>query len=64
MSPKEKAKELVTKMYVNQWRSNTMEYKTAKQCALIAQQNLLQKLKELNIKDSFEEQVLLEINVL
>jgi hypothetical protein len=64
MSPKEKAEELVNKMYVNQWRSNIMEYKTAKQCALIAQQNLLQKLKELNIKDSFEEQVLLEINVL
>ena len=36
MSPKEKAEELVTKMYVNQWRSNTMDYKTAKQCALIA----------------------------
>jgi hypothetical protein len=36
MSPKEKAEELVTKMYVNQWRNNTMEYKTAKQCALIA----------------------------
>jgi hypothetical protein len=36
MDAKEKAKELVTKMYVNQWRNNTMEYKTAKQCALIA----------------------------
>lgn len=36
MTPKEKAEELVTKMYVNQWRNNTMEYKTAKQCALIA----------------------------
>ena len=36
MSPKEKAEELVTKMYVHQWRNNTMEYKTAKQCALIA----------------------------
>jgi len=36
----------------------------AKQCALIAQTILLQKLDELNIEDSFEEQVLFEINVL
>jgi hypothetical protein len=41
MSPKEKAEELVTKMYVHQWRNNTMEYKTAKQCALIAVDEIL-----------------------
>ena len=41
MDAKEKAKELVTKMYVNQWRNNTMEYKTAKQCALIAVEEIL-----------------------
>ena len=41
MDAKEKAKELVTKMYVNQWRNNTMEYKTAKQCALIAVDNII-----------------------
>jgi uncharacterized membrane protein len=41
MSPKEKAEELVNKMYVNQWRSNTMDYKTAKQCALIAVDEIL-----------------------
>ena len=36
----------------------------AKQCALIAQKNLLNKLKELNIVDEFEEEVLFEINAL
>ena len=48
MSPKEKAEELVTKMYVNQWRNNTMEYKTAKQCALIVVDEMIKELNELS----------------
>jgi hypothetical protein len=36
MTPKEKAKELVDKMYQHQWRKDTIEFRNAKQCALIA----------------------------
>ena len=46
MSPKEKAEELVTKMYVNQWRNNTMEYKTAKQYALIAVNEIIKAMRK------------------
>ncbi len=62
MTSKEKAKELVEKY------DETLTYieskSKAKQCALIAQKNLLNKLKELNIVDEFEEEVLFEINAL
>ena len=60
--PHEKAKELIDK-YLNADYTD-VNINGAKQCALIAQQNLLQKLKELNIKDSFEEQVKEEIEKL
>jgi hypothetical protein len=63
MSPKEKAKELYD-LYRPKFFGNTAYKSLSKQCALIAQQNLLQKLKELNIKDSFEEQVKEEIEKL
>jgi hypothetical protein len=33
---KKKAKELFDKMYQYQWRSDTIEFRNAKQCALIA----------------------------
>lgn len=36
MTPKEKAIELVDKMYQHQWRKDTIEFRNAKQCALIA----------------------------
>ncbi len=36
MTPREKAKELVDKMYQHQWRKDTIEFRNAKQCALIA----------------------------
>jgi hypothetical protein len=62
MTPKEKAEQLVDKMYTC-YQGHIDKY-TAKQCALVAQTTLLQKLKDLNIEDSFEEQVLFEINVL
>ena len=66
LTPKEKAKEIFGKMY---FADDLMDnypicFKTAKQCALIAQKNLLNKLKELNIVDEFEEEVLFEINAL
>jgi LPS O-antigen subunit length determinant protein (WzzB/FepE family) len=62
---KKKANELVDKYieYVEAYSSEG-QIENAKICALIAQKNLLQKLKDLNIKDYFEEQVLFEINVL
>lgn len=58
MTPKDKSIELVNK-YLQIYDGRV---KQAKQCSLIAQQNLLQKLKDLDIKDSFEEEVLFEIN--
>jgi hypothetical protein len=36
MNLKEKAIELVNKMYQHQWRKDTIEFRNAKQCALIA----------------------------
>jgi hypothetical protein len=44
-SPEEKAKELVDKMYQYQWRKDTIEFRNAKQCALIAVEEILE-LKE------------------
>jgi hypothetical protein len=70
MTSKEKAEELVDKMYFSRRYKDEENYIPkqafiyAKQCALIAQKNLLEKLKSLNITDEFEENVLLEINVL
>jgi hypothetical protein len=62
LSPKEKAEELFDKysVYTSGWNYDEL----AKQCALIAQKNLLDKLKSLNIKDEYEENVLSEIIVL
>ena len=67
ISPQEKAKELVDKFYNVDIISADMMSSCnidSKQCALIAQKNLLNKLKELNIVDEFEEEVLFEINAL
>ena len=63
LTPKEKAIELTEKMAIYHW-TDVCNYEEAKQCALIAQKNLLNKLKELNIVDEFEEEVLFEINAL
>ena len=71
LTPKEKAKELVNK-YIPHIAGEDRYISTlgiydkhiSKQCALIAQKNLLNKLKELNIVDEFEEEVLFEINAL
>jgi hypothetical protein len=63
MTPKEKAEELVTKMYVNQWRNNTMEYKTAKQCALIAVDEILSAIG-FSINDEYWQEVKQEIEKL
>ena len=41
MTPKEKAEELVDKMYQHQWRKDTVEFRNAKQCALIAVDEIL-----------------------
>ena len=41
MKTKEKAKELVDKMYQHQWRKDTVEFRNAKQCALIAVNEIL-----------------------
>jgi hypothetical protein len=62
LSPKEKAKELVEKF--SDLEDGEMYIGKVKKCALIAQKNLLNKLKELNIVDEFEEEVLFEINAL
>ena len=62
LTPKEKAKELIEKF--SDLEDREMYIVKAKQCALIAQKNLLNKLKELNIVDEFEEEVLFEINAL
>jgi hypothetical protein len=67
MTPKEKAQELVSKFKELPQEGTLMFYlafEISKQCALIAQKNLLEKLQSLNITDEFEENVLLEINVL
>ena len=71
ISPQEKAKELVNKYIphiagADRYNSTLGIYDKhiSKQCALIAQKNLLNKLKELNIVDEFEEEVLFEINAL
>jgi len=65
-SPKEKAKELIEKYDCINFEISAYKnwVEAAKQCALIAQQNLLDKLKSLNIKDEYEENVLSEINEL
>ena len=66
LTPKEKAKELFSK-YQNIYLTKDsmgIDDELAKQCALIAQKNLLNKLKELNIVDEFEEELLFEINAL
>ena len=62
MTPQEKSEQLVTRYLLATPIGFHIE--DAKKCAIIAQKNLIQKLKELNIEDSFEEQVLFEINVL
>ena len=62
MTPKAKAEELVEKF--SDLEDGEMYIGKAKQCALIAQKNLLNKLKELNIVDEFEKEVLFEINAL
>jgi hypothetical protein len=62
MEAKEKAEKLVLKFL--RIENNTPEWfntHIAKQCAMIAQIILLEKLKDLNIEDSFEEQVLFEL---
>ena len=69
LTPEQKAKELVNKFkYYTRAFNETNGWEdcsyNAKQCALIAQKNLLEKLQSLNITDEFEENVLLEINVL
>ena len=65
MIPKEQAKELVGKYnLLVPIEFGGMDKNLAIQCALIAQKNLLNKLKELNIVDEFEEEVLFEINAL
>ena len=66
LTPKEKAKELFSKyqnIYITE-DSMGIDDELSKECALIAQKNLLNKLKELNIVDEFEEEVLFEINAL
>jgi len=61
----EKAEELVLKyLRINNNTKEWFNIHIAKQCAIIAQKNLLDKLASLNIKDEFEEAVLFEINVL
>lgn len=66
LTPKEKAEELFEKYndYLQQEMQCIVYVNQSKQCALIAQKNLLNKLKELNIVDEFEEEVLFEINAL
>ena len=41
MTPKEKAKQLVDRMYQHQWRKDTIKFRNAKQCALIAVNEIL-----------------------
>ena len=69
MTPKEKAKELYILFskhakYWDCYNDSPLEIDHTKQCVLIVQKNLLNKLKELNIVDEFEEEVLFEINAL
>ena len=69
LTPKEKAKELYDSFskhakYWDCYNDSPLEINHTKQCALIVQKNLLNKLKELNIVDEFEEEVLFEINAL
>ena len=69
LTPKEKAKELYTLFskhtkYWDCYNDSPLEIDHTKQCVLIVQKNLLNKLKELNIVDEFEEEVLFEINAL
>ena len=67
LEPKKKAEELFYKFFLiidDVYNECRMHKNEAKQCALIAQKNLLNKLKELNIVDEFEEEVLFEINAL
>jgi hypothetical protein len=69
MVPKEKAIKLVdkywnVKVYTFHVKESIMSKELAVKCALIAQKNLLDKLKSLNIKDEYEEKVLSEINAL
>ena len=42
MKPKEKADEIFKKMYQYQWRQDTIEERNAKQCALIAVDEILE----------------------
>ena len=69
VTPKQKAKELYTLFskhakYWDCYNDSPLEIDHTKQCVLIVQKNLLNKLKELNIVDEFEEEVLFEINAL
>jgi len=41
MTAKEKAEELIDKMYQHQWRKDTIEFRNAKQCALITVDELI-----------------------
>jgi len=60
MTPKEKASELVNKMYHYQWR----EKERAKQCALIAVELLIKELEECSIYSMYWQQVKQEIEKL
>jgi hypothetical protein len=43
LTPKEKAKELVEKMVIYHWTTNVCDYEGAKQCALIAIDEIMKK---------------------
>jgi len=45
METKEKAIGLVDKMYQHQWRKDTIEFRNAKQCALIAVDEIIKALE-------------------
>lgn len=65
MTPQEKAKELVDKYFKgSDLLYHDLSWIQSKECAIIAQKNLLDKLKKLNIEDEYENQVYFEINAL
>ncbi len=49
MTPKEKAEELVDKMYQHQWRKDTVEFRNAKRCALIAVDEIIDLVKHIDV---------------
>ena len=68
MTPKEKANELVDKMfdvdYFDDYEESTMIYKHAKQCALIAVNEMLDVLNQLTLEYEYWAEVKQEINLL